>query len=40
MQEVVDNFAKFEIPLETIWGELTFSSLFTAEEPVLTLLPT
>jgi len=21
MEEVVDNFAKFEIPLETIWGE-------------------
>ena len=21
MQEVVDNFARFEIPLETIWGE-------------------
>jgi alpha-glucosidase len=27
LQEVVDNFAKFEIPLETIWSELTTSTL-------------
>lgn len=24
MEEVVDNFAKFEIPLETIWGKCSF----------------